>query len=388
MTFIRTTAINKMKRLKRRIKGVQGGTSAGKTDGIIPIEIDYAIKHPMTETSIVAESVPHLRRGAVRDFKRIMVETGRWIPEHWKWTTFTYTFSNGSYMEFFGADDDSKLRGARRDRLVMNEANNMPFNVYTQLVSRTKGSVFLDWNPTAEFWFHEELINDDDVDFLILTYKDNEGCPQAAKDFILKAKKKGATSTFWKNWYRVYGLGLIGNLEGVVFSDWKPISAVPDTARLLGYGMDFGYSNDPTTLIACYKHNDKIIFDELIYQKGLLNSEIVSMVKQHPIRIIYADSAEPKSIDEIRRYGIKIKAASKGRDSVMYGITLLQEKDILITKRSTNLIKELRNYRWLTDKEGNKINKPIDAFNHGIDAMRYFAVMTFKKKSKHTRAIV
>lgn len=386
MTFVRTTAINKMLDLKKRIKGVQGSTSAGKTYGIIPIEIDYAAENPFTETSIVSESVPHLRRGAMRDFFKIMRQTGRWIPEHWKWTTSTYTFANGSYIEFFGADDEAKLRGARRDRLYMNEANNMPFNVYTQLVSRTKGSVFMDWNPTSSFWFHDELIDDDDVDFIILTYLDNEACPDSARDFILKAKAKASTSTFWKNWYRVYGLGLIGNLEGVVFPEWKSIDVVPDTARLLGYGMDFGYSNDPSTLIACYKHDDKTIFDEVIYQKGLLNSDIANLIKQQQRGVIYADSAEPKSIAEIRRYGIPIKATVKGRDSIMYGITLLQEKDFYITKRSTNLIKELRSYSWQIDKEGNKINKPIDAFNHGIDAMRYFAMMTFKNKKLHTRA--
>jgi len=386
--FVRTTAINKILALKKRIKGIQGGTSAGKTFGILPIEIDYCIKHPGTETSVVSESVPHLRRGVLKDFKKIMRDTNRWIPNNWHETNKKYTFVNGSYMEFFGADDDSKLRGARRDRLYMNEANNMSFHVYTELSSRTKGNVTLDWNPTNKFWFHNELKDDDDVDFIVLTYKDNEGCPQSAKDFILKAKHKSVTSSFWENWYQVYGLGLIGNLEGVVFNDWIQIDKVPVDARLLGYGMDFGYTNDPTTMIACYKYNDKYIFDECIYQKGLVNSEIANLIKQNKNSSIYADSAEPKSIAEIRRYGINIKGADKGKGSILYGISLIQEKEFMVSKRSVNMIKELRNYRWAIDKEGNATNKPIDAWNHCIDAIRYISVMLFKNKRKYTRAIV
>jgi phage terminase large subunit len=270
----------------------------------------------------------------------------------------------------------------------MNEANNMTFHIYTELSSRTKGAVTLDWNPTNKFWFHDELKGDDDVDFIILNYKDNEGCPQSAIDFILKAKHKAVTSSFWDNWYQVYGLGLIGNLEGVVFNDWIQIDRVPIDARLLGYGMDFGYTNDPTTMIACYKYNDKYIFDECIYQKGLVNSEIANLIKQNKSSYIYADSAEPKSIAEIKRYGISIKGADKGKGSILYGISLLQEKEFMVSKRSVNMIKELRNYRWAIDKEGNATNKPIDAWNHCIDAVRYISVMLFKNKRKHTRAVV
>lgn len=386
--FIRTTAINKILALKKRIKGIQGGTSAGKTFGVLPIEIDYAIRNPGTETSVVSESVPHLRRGVLKDFKKIMRETGRWNKSSWLETTKKYTFSNGSYIEFFGADDDSKLRGARRDRLYMNEANNMTFHIYTELSSRTKGAVTLDWNPTNKFWFHTELKDDSDVDFIVLTYKDNEGCPDSAKDFILKAKEKSKTSKFWENWYQVYGLGLIGNLEGVVFNNWNQVDSVPSDARLLGYGMDFGYTNDPTTMIACYKYNDGYIFDECIYQKGLVNSEIANLIKQQKTAYIFADSAEPKSIAEIKRYGINIKGADKGKGSILYGISLLQEKDFTVTKRSINLIKELRNYRWATDKEGNTTNKPIDSWNHCIDAMRYVAIMLMQNKKKYARAIV
>jgi phage terminase large subunit len=257
----------------------------------------------------------------------------------------------------------------------MNEANNMTFHAYTELASRTKKGVYLDWNPVNEFWFHTDLMNDHDVDFLIVNYEDNEACPESALNFILKAKDKAATSTFWANWYNVYGLGQLGSLEGVVFSNWELIDTIPQEAKFLGSGLDFGYSNDPTALIAVYEYNGKIIADEMIYSTSLLNSDIIRMMKQERTAPIWADSADPKSIEEIRRAGYNIKSVVKGPDSINFGISVLQQKEILVTKSSTNLIKELRNYSWDTDKAGKKLNRPIDDYNHAIDALRYFAMM-------------
>jgi len=373
MSFQRTTAINKILKLDKFIRGVQGGTSASKTYGILAIIIDYCADKPLIECSIVAESIPHLKRGAIKDFKKIMNETGRWINSGWHGTDFKYTFKNGSTIEFFSADNDSKLRGARRDILYMNECNNLTFYSYNELASRTKKFVFLDWNPTNSFWFHEELLGDADVDFLTINYLDNEACPESARNYIEKAKEKAKTSKFWDNWYNVYGLGQLGSLEGVIFKNWTTIDTIPIEARLLCYGMDFGYTNDPTTLIACYKYNDELIFDELIYQTGMLNSDIIRQIKNlgGAKATIFADSAEPKSIEEIRRAGISIKPAIKGTDSIKYGIDYLQSYQMKITSNSTNMIKELRSYVWDTDKTGKALNKPIDAFNHTIDAMRY-----------------
>ena len=371
--FVRTTAINKIKSLKKRIKGVQGGTSAGKTYGILPIEIDYAAKNPNTSISVVSESVPHLKRGAIKDFKEIMMNTNRWIDSHWHSTDSKYTFANGSYIEFFSADDGAKLRGGRRDRLYMNEANNLKFEAFTELAVRTKGSVIMDWNPTIPFWFHEELQNDEDVDFIIINYLDNEACPQSAIDFILKAKEKAKTSKYWENWYNVYGLGLLGSLEGVIFSNWKQIDSIPPEAVIFSRGMDFGYSNDPTTLIDIYKYNGKLIVDERLYRTGMVNSDIIKVCINEINKSTYiiADSAEPKSIEELKRGGVRIKGAAKGKDSITHGIQTLQQYEILVTSSSVNLIKELRNYFWDTDKNGNKLNKPIDNYNHLIDALRY-----------------
>ncbi len=381
--FKRTTAINKILACKRRIKGVQGGTSAGKTFGILPVLINLAASTPGLEISVVAESIPHLKRGALKDFKKIMLLTGRWFDKYYNRTDSKYQLPNGSYIEFFSADNDSKLRGARRDVLYMNECNNMSFHAYTELASRTKQEVYLDWNPTATFWFHNELQEDDDVDFIILTYLDNEACPQSAIDFILKAKKKASISNFWDNWYKVYGLGEVGSLDGVVFDRWTTIDILPPEAKYLGSGMDFGYTNDPTTLVDCYRYNGQIILNEVIYRTGLLNNDIARLCKKDDLRrFIYADSAEPKSIEEIKRNGVIIKGAAKGKDSINYGISLLQEHELVVTKSSTNLIKELRHYTWDKDREGNKLNKPIDNFNHAIDAVRYFAVEVLKNKRK------
>lgn len=380
--FIRTTAINKILKLKKFVKGVQGGTSAGKTYAILPILIDIATKNPQAEISVVAESIPHLKRGAMKDFKKIMISTGRFVDSRFNASDFKYTFANGSTIEFFSADNDSKLRGARRDYLYMNEANNMTFHAYTELASRTKKSIWLDWNPTNEFWFHTDLQNDSDVDFLIINYKDNEACPESALKFILKARQKAATSSFWANWYKVYGLGELGALEGVVFNNWKTIDAIPKEAEYLGAGLDFGFTADPTAMVGVYRWNNQIILDELIYQSGLLNSDIIKLIKHDKRNIIYADSAEPKSIEEIRRAGFNIKPVSKGADSINFGINVLQQQDILVTSQSMNLIKELRTYCWDKDKTGKQLNKPVDYMNHAIDAVRYFAMMSLTNRNK------
>jgi phage terminase large subunit len=373
--FIRTTAINKILKLKKFVRGVQGGSSAGKTFAIIPILIDIATDKPMSEISVVAESIPHLKRGAMKDFKKIMVETGRFFDDRWNATDFKYTFANGSQIEFFSADNDAKLRGARRDWLYMNEANNMNFHSYTELASRTKKGVYLDWNPTDAFWFHDELINDSDVDFLIINYLDNEACPESALNFINKAKQKAdAGSGFWSNWYRVYGLGEIGSLEGVVFNNWTQCDKIPKDAEFISYGLDWGFTNDPTSLIEVYRYESKIYVNELLYQTQLTNSDIVAKLKAFNVntsQCIVADSAEPKSIQDLTNAGYYVEPARKGPDSIKASIDRLQQYEIVVTKNSLNLIKELRQYKWAKDREGKALNAPEDVMNHAIDCLRY-----------------
>ena len=365
--------------LKKRIKIVQGGTSAGKTFGILPILIDKAARIDGLEISVVAETIPHLRRGALRDFLKIMKWTNRYIDEHFNKSLLRYEFHNGSVIEFFSADDSSKLRGARRDILYINECNNITFDAYNELSIRTKKEVFLDFNPTTEFWVHKELKDEPDSDFIILTYKDNEALDQSIVEQIEKNRQKAETSSYWANWWKVYGEGQIGSLEGVIFSNWKQIDKIPGEAKLIGIGLDFGYTNDPTAVVEVYNWNGQRIINELCYQTGMLNSDIAKIL---PANIpIYADSSEPKSIDEIRRFGKTIRGVTKGKDSINYGIQVMQSQEYLVTSNSTNLIKELRGYIWDTDKSGTKLNKPIDYNNHGLDALRYHEMETIGLKN-------
>lgn len=373
--FQTTTAQSKISKLKKRVRIVQGGTSSSKTFSIIPLLIQYAIQTPNSEISVVAESIPHLKRGAVRDFIKIMQWTNNWRDANFNKSNLTYNFSNGSFIEFFSADHPDKLRGARRDILFINECNNIDFESYVQLAIRTKKFIYLDYNPTNEFWVHTELMNEKDTDFIVLTYKDNEALDKAIVIEIEKAKVKAETSTYWANWWNVYGLGLIGSLEGVIFNNWKLIDVVPNEAVLLGYGLDFGYTNDPTAIVEIYKHNDQRIVNEICYQKGLSNSQIAKMITTK--LPCYCDSAEPKSIAELKLHGINAYGVTKGADSINYGIQTIQANDYLVTKHSTNLINELRKYSWDKDKRtGQAQNKPIDNFNHAIDSWRYHEMET------------
>jgi phage terminase large subunit len=384
----KTTAQSKIAALRKRVRIVQGGSSSSKTFTIIPFLIDYANKNAGKEISIVSESIPHLRRGAIRDFVKIMEWVGLMDYSAWNKSTLTYYFPNGSFIEFFSGDQPDKMRGARRDVLFVNEANNIGWETYYQLAIRTREFIYIDFNPTAEFWAHTELQNQPDVDFIILTYRDNEALEASIINEFKKAEEKAKTSEYWANWVRVYVNGEIGSLQGVVFDNWKQCDSIPQQARLLGYGCDFGYSNDPSTLVAVYQLNNEFYYDELIYQKGLLNSDLARLIKQHPTAMIYADSAEPKSIQEIKNYGIRITATEKGADSIMHGISKMQQAPFYVTKRSLNLIKELRAYTWATDKAGATLNKPIDAFNHAIDAMRYYHLGQGKYSGNYVSATV
>lgn len=396
--FIYTKAIKKLRKLRKRIKIVPGGTSGGKTYGILPILIDQATKTPGLEISVVSESIPHLRKGALKDFLKIMKATGRYIDANWNRTLLTYTFSNGAYIEFFSADQEDKVRGPRRHVLYINECNNISFETYHQLAIRTSVDIWLDFNPSNEFWVYTELQDDDDVEWLTLTYKDNEGLPESIVKEIEKARTKAfyddslegallfesanVKNKFWANWWKVYGLGQLGSLEGVIFTNWSTIKEVPAEARLIGRGLDFGYSNDPTAITEIYVWNGKRILHEVCYSTGMLNGAIAQVLGAGGI-ITYADSADPKSIDELKDvYKCHIKGAAKGADSIVFGVQIMQQQEYLVTQQSTNLIKELRSYCWDTDKTGKKLNKPIDAFNHLIDGIRYHEMETLAKGTK------
>ncbi len=377
MKIINTTARKRIEAMTARKRVIQGGTSASKTFSILSVLIIRATTK-RTEISIVGETIPHLRRGAIRDFIKIMIAKRIFVPARWNKTLLTYTFGNGSTIEFFSADQEAKLRGARRQVLFVNEANNIEFEAYHQLAIRTSETIYIDFNPVSEFWAHTEVLQEPDSELVILTYRDNEALAQSIKDDIEAARIKAETSTYWANWYKVYGLGEVGSLQGVVFDDWQQVDGIDFAGdKLVAIGLDWGYTNDPTAVVAVYKRGGAILLHELLYQNGLTNQDIADHLRKLGIGRswpIIADSAEPKSIEEVHRLGFNIHPATKGADSIRNSIDILKRQPILVTRESTNLIKELRNYTWDTDRTGASLGVPIDRYNHAIDAVRYVAL--------------
>ncbi len=365
MLYQQTTATQKILRLSKRIRIVQGGTSASKTISILLVLIGMAQSDTTpTITSIVSESIPHLKRGAMRDFKNILQGHNYWKDKNWNVQDSTYTFETGSKIEFFSTDNGDKLRGARRDRTFMNEANNCTFDAFEQLEVRTNEFIILDYNPTNEFWALTDVVKRTDAELIILTYKDNEACPPAIVASIEQRRDR-------KGWWQVYGEGQLGEVEGKIYKDWQIIESVPHEARLERYGLDYGYTNDPSSIVAIYKLNDAFILDEVTYQKGLSNKQIADIILNQPSALVVPDSAEPKSNDELVSYGVNILPANKGQGSVLQGIQFVQHQRISMTKRSVNVIREYRNYLWKTDKNGKIVNEPEHQFSHSMDAIRY-----------------
>jgi len=329
------------------------------------ILIDYAQSSSNEKIDVVSESNPHLEDGAIRDFKEIMISQRYWNDERWNETKHIYTFETGSVLKFLSFDKMGKAHGPRRDVLFLNECNYLPYNTVDQLITRTRKIVWMDWNPSEEFWYYTEIQGKrEDVDFEKLTYLDNEALTKEEIAEIESHKNN-------VNWWRVYGLGELGEILSRIYTGWKTVDEIPHEARLERYGLDFGYTNDPTAVVSIWYFNGGYILKEEIYRKGMSNKDIANFFQSIPEKLIIADSAEPKSIDELRNYGLNVMPAQKGKDSVRQGIQLIQDQPISMTKASINLIKEYRNYLWMTDKNGKIINEPVDFNNHLMDSCRY-----------------
>jgi phage terminase large subunit len=331
------------------------------------ILIDWAQTHKNKKIDVISESIPHLDDGAIKDFKTIMTERHYWNDNLWNSTQRVYTFETGTIIKFKSVDKLGKSKGPRRDVLFINEANNIDWEIVDQLMVRTQDIIWMDWNPTYEFWYYTEIKDKREHDFITLTYLD---CIETLSQNIIDDIESHKNN---KNWWQVYGLGKLGEIEGRIYSNWQFIDEIPENARLERYGLDFGYSNDPTAIVAVYYCDNRWILSERLYRKGMGNKEIADTLKTIDERLVIADCAEPKSIDEIRAYGVNIQPCQKGKDSIRQGIQLIQDQLISVTKASVNLIKEYRNYLWMTDKNGRFIqpNEPEKGNDHALDAARY-----------------
>ena len=353
-----------------------GGSRSTKTYSILQLLIVKALEstEPLV-ISIVRKSLPALRISVMRDFFNILRSLDLYDAELHNKTENTYQL-NQSMVEFFSIDDAQKRRGTKRDILFVNEANELDWEDFFQLQIRTTTQIFLDFNPSETFWYNDQIQSREDVTTIHSTYKDN---PYLNDDQINEIERLQHTD---KQYYQIYALGQFAGSFDRIYQ-YIPVDDIPTSvAKLVALGMDFGFTNDPTTLVEVWKDNrDNIWLNELVYEQGLTNAEIAALLSQYGVDKyieIIADSAEPKSIEEIRRFGFNIKPAHKGPDSVNNGIDILKRHVIHVTKQSINLIKELNNYKWFTDKNNNKLNKPVDMFNHALDAVRYVALNKLK----------
>ena len=344
----------------------RGGTGSGKTFEIM-IFLFWLLGSKVKNKvfTVVSESRPHLDIGCIR-IAKLLTNNPLGSVVRFNETKAVFNFPSGNVLEFFSADRIDKALGARRHLLYGNEINSLKLEVWDELARRSE-IVIGDFNPMSQFWLEEWIQYYDLSTVITSNHLDNPFLPATERARIMKRALMDA------NFKRIHIDCEYGIFDGLIFTEWQQIDEMPEGD--VKYGMDFGYTNNPTTLIACIETPEAYYFDGLIYQTGLTNRNIAKLFEAHGIKKrydeIFADSAEPKSIDEIRMYGYNVKPAKKGADSVAAGISRLKSKKIYITKRSVDAIRELRNYSWQSDKDGRSTNKPIGIFNHSIDAMRY-----------------
>ena len=370
VTSIKTNKVFKhLENSTAKIVVQQGGTRSGKTYNILLwIIFSYCEKNTGKIITICRKTYPALRGTVMRDFLTILKDHEIYSEEDHSKTASEYSL-NGNLIEFISLDMSQKIRGRKRDLLFCNEANELTFEDWQQLLFRTTGRSIMDYNPSEEWhWIYDKVLTRSDVDFFQTTYKDNPFLGDGIKQEIERLKDID------ENYWRVYGLGERGQSRSLVYT-FSTIKEIPREAKLVSYGLDFGFSNDPTSLVRTYILDDNMYVDELIYRTGMTNQDIANEMKVLGLdkaNEVYADSAEPKSIEEIYRMGWNVKPTIKG--SINIGIDIIRRYRLHATERSYNLIKELRNYKYIEDKNGQITNKPVDNFNHALDALRYSVV--------------
>lgn len=372
-----TTALKKIEATlyePTRYKVIQGGMSAGKTYAIMTLLVGYAMSYEEAKITVVGLSYGHLKDGAMSDFKAVMREGGIWDAMRWNISNSEYTFANGSVIQFRSVDKMG-ARGPRRDVVFINEANGISYEVFRQLADRSRDFSIIDYNPSAEFWAHTELVKKkpEKTSFLILTHEDNEALSSQERENILEHKPKDGEEP--SNWWVVYGLGQIGSLEGNIYKGWELSSAdkIAESGKLIRYGLDFGFSNDETALVAVYDMGEKKLgLVEKIYKKGILPSQYCAELERagiEPSVLIVADGARPEIIAEIKRGGYRCIAADKGAGSVLRGIERVSEYQVEYDGK--DLEREYLSYAWRKKKSGESMDEPQDGNDHLMDALRY-----------------
>ena len=347
---------------------LQGSSRSAKTWSVVQFLCIYCLNNAGTTVSIIRAGMPSIKRTVYRDFKNVMLSLGWWNDKSMNKSEYVYTFPNGSWIEFFSTDDEQKVRGSKRKILFVNEANELSFIEWQQLQMRTTEFSILDYNPSfsEDHWINQ--VNEEkNTYWFISTYKDNPFLEQKVIDEIESLK--------WKNpsLWRIYGLGQRAIVEGLIFenvvvSDYIPVEAL----RRKWYGIDLGYTNDPTAIVMVCVYGNDMYIDEVCYQTKMLSDDIIKACKDvRDAPEFICESADPRLIDEIYNAGVDIKAVQKFPGSIKAGIMKMQQYRIHITSRSTNIRKEFNNYTWRQDKEGKWLNEPIDCYNHAIDACRY-----------------
>ena len=357
----------------------EGGSSSSKTYSIIQGLFTIASTQRNKVITVVGSDLPNLKKGAIRDAKNVVDSTSFFSQQidRFNKSDYIYYFKTGSIIEFTSYADEQDAKNGKRDYCFLNEANGISKNIFEQLRIRTNVKSIIDFNPSASFWAHETLKGRDDVDWFNSTYRDNDFIHPTILKSILgyeptpqNIARKTANEYRWK----VYGLGELGRLEGLIFPEFEEVDEFPKYPKWKVFGLDFGYTNDPTVLTETALFSGELYTRQLIYETGLTNSDIAKKLRELNIngsQKIIADSAEPKSIEELNRFGFFLEGAEKGKDSVMNGIDQLKRYKINVLRSSKELVEEFSSYTWAKDRNGQALNKPIDKWNHGIDSIRY-----------------